>query len=56
MRGAGFAAKFFVFGLTVEIFELKATAMFYSLTVALLLAVATNRRAEKPHQIAMPAG
>lgn len=34
---------FFVFGLTVEIFDLKMTAAFYSLTIALLLAIATHQ-------------
>jgi len=34
---------FFVFGLTVETFDLKMTAAFYSLTVAVLLAIAINR-------------
>jgi len=33
---------FFVFGLTVETFDLKMTAAFYSLTVAVLLAIATH--------------
>lgn len=34
--------SFFVFGLTVETFDLKMTAAFYSLTVAVLLAIATH--------------
>jgi O-antigen ligase len=34
---------FFVFGLTVETFNLKMTAAFYSLTVAALLAAATRK-------------
>jgi O-antigen ligase len=34
---------FFIFGLTVEIFNLKMTIAFYSLTVAVLLAAATSR-------------
>lgn len=34
---------FFIFGLTVEIFNLKMTAAFYSLTVAVLLAAATHK-------------
>lgn len=33
---------FFLFGLTVETFDLKMTAAFYSLTVAILLAIATH--------------
>jgi O-antigen ligase len=43
LLGACFVTGFFVFGLTVEIFNLKTTATFYSLTVAVLLAIATNR-------------
>jgi len=35
---------FLIFGLTVEIFDLKMTATFYALTVAVLLAAATNRQ------------
>jgi len=34
---------FFIFGLTVEIFNLKMTDAFYSLTVAVLLAAATHK-------------
>jgi O-antigen ligase len=34
---------FFVFGLTVNIFNLKMTAAFFSLTLAVLMAVATHR-------------
>ena len=34
---------FFIFGLTVEIFNLKMTVAFYSLTVAVLLAAATHK-------------
>ena len=34
---------FFIFGLSVEIFNLKMTAAFYSLTVAVLLASATHK-------------
>jgi hypothetical protein len=56
MRGAGFAAKFFAFGLAVEIFELKAPAAFCRFTLAVPLAAATDRRPEPPHPIAMPAG
>jgi len=33
---------FFVFGLTVETFDLKMTAAFYSMTVAVLLAISTH--------------
>jgi len=35
---------FFVFGLTVEIFSLKMTLTFYSLTLTVLLAMATSRQ------------
>jgi O-antigen ligase len=34
---------FFIFGLTVEIFNLKMTSAFYGLTVAVLLAAATHK-------------
>lgn len=34
---------FFIFGLTVEIFNLKMTASFFSLTLAVLMASATNK-------------
>jgi O-antigen ligase len=34
---------FFIFGLTVEIFNLKMTAAFFSLTLAVLLAMATHK-------------
>jgi O-antigen ligase len=42
MLGACFVVSFLVFGLTVEVFNLKTPATFYSLTVAILLAIATN--------------
>lgn len=42
MLGVCLVVGFFIFGLTVEIFDLKMTAAFYSLTVAALLAAATN--------------
>jgi O-antigen ligase len=38
---------FFVFGLTVETFDLKMTAAFYSLTVAALLAIATHHGSQE---------
>lgn len=49
-RRAGFmgiclVAGFFIFGLTVEIFNLKMTATFFSLTLAALMAAATNKTA-----------
>jgi O-antigen ligase len=37
---------FFIFGLTVEIFNLKMTAAFFSLTLAVLMAAATHQRTE----------
>lgn len=43
--GIGLVTGFVIFGLTVETFDLKMTATFYSLTVAALLAAATNRYA-----------
>ena len=42
MLGVCLVVGFFIFGLTVETFDLKMTAAFYSLTVAALLAAATN--------------
>ena len=44
MMGMCVTLGFFVFGLTVETFDLKLTAAFYSLTIAVLLAVSYNRR------------
>jgi O-antigen ligase len=41
--GACFVLGFFIFGLTVEIFNLKMTASFFSLTLAILMATATNK-------------
>ena len=43
MMGMCVALGFFVFGLTVETFDLKMTAAFYSLTVAVLLAMAIHQ-------------
>ena len=43
MMGMCVTLGFFVFGLTVETFDLKMTAAFYSLTVAVLLAVAIHK-------------
>lgn len=43
MMGMCLTLGFFVFGLTVETFDLKMTAAFYSLTVAVLLAAATRK-------------
>jgi O-antigen ligase len=42
MMGMCVTLGFFVFGLTVETFDLKMTAAFYSLTVTVLLAIATH--------------
>lgn len=41
--GIALVAGYFVFGLTVEIFSLKTTVTFYSMTVAVLLAAAMHR-------------
>lgn len=43
MMGMCVTLGFFVFGLTVETFDLKMTAAFYSLTVAVLLATVLHR-------------
>jgi len=45
--GICFVICFFIFGLTVEIFNLKMTASFYSLTVTLLLAASMNNKPRK---------
>ena len=42
VMGMCFTFGFFTFGLTAEIFDLKMTAAFYSLTVAILLAAAKS--------------
>ena len=39
------AVSFFIFGLTVETFDIKMVAAFYSMTIAVLLAIATNKHA-----------
>lgn len=49
MLGMSVTLGFFVFGLTVETFDLKLTAAFYSLTVTALLAVSYNRHRETIH-------
>lgn len=49
MMGMCLTLGFFVFGLTAEIFILKMTAAFYSLTVAVLLAAATNNLKSSPN-------
>lgn len=43
IMGIFLVAGFFIFGLTVEIFNLKMTIAFFSLTLAVLFAVATNK-------------
>ncbi|MBI5890618.1 MAG: O-antigen ligase family protein [Nitrosomonadales bacterium] len=43
--GICLVAGFFIFGLTVEIFNLKMTAAFFSLTLAVLMAAATTKTA-----------
>lgn len=47
VMGIGFVTAFFVFGLTVEIFNLKMTAAFFSMTLAILLAIATHEPTSK---------
>ncbi len=42
LLGLAFAICFFVFGLTVEMFDLKMTASFYAAMIALLAGIATN--------------
>lgn len=46
MMGMCVTLGFFVFGLTVETFNLKMTVAFYSLTVTVLLAIAMHHKAE----------
>lgn len=46
MLGICVTLGFFVFGLTVETFDLKMTAAFYSMTVAVLLAIATRDKSD----------
>jgi O-antigen ligase len=41
--GIFLVAGFFIFGLTVEIFNLKMTIAFFSLTLAVLSAIASNK-------------
>jgi O-antigen ligase len=43
IMGLVLVVGFFIFGLTVEIFNLKMTIAFFSLTLAVLFAVATNK-------------
>lgn len=43
VMGVFLVAGFFIFGLTVEIFNLKMTIAFFSLTLAVLFAIATNK-------------
>lgn len=45
LMGMSLTLGFFIYGLTVETFDLKMTAAFYSLTVAVLLAIATSSQA-----------
>lgn len=49
LMGLGLVAGFFIFGLTVEILNLKMTAAFYALTLAVLVATATNDHQQKEH-------
>lgn len=46
--GVSLVLGFFIFGLSAEIFNLKTTASFFSLTQAILMAAATNRFAAQP--------
>lgn len=48
MLGMCVTLGFFIFGLTVETFNLKMTAAFYALTVAVLLAMATHQGNSDP--------
>jgi O-antigen ligase len=48
MLGACFVVSFIVFGLTVETFNLDMVVTFYALTVAVLLAIATNAENDRP--------
>jgi O-antigen ligase len=43
MMGGCLVLGFLVFGLSVETFDMKMNAAFYSLTLAVLLAIATNK-------------
>jgi len=45
--GLALALGFVVFCVTVEMFNLKMVATFYGVTLAVLLAAATNRRVEE---------
>ena len=51
--GICLVAGFFIFGLTVEIFDLKMTATFFAFTLAILMAAALQHNA--PETIAAPA-
>ncbi len=42
LMGLGLVLGFFIFGLTVEIFDLKMTAAFYALTLAVLLGTSSS--------------
>lgn len=52
--GSCFVISFVVFGLTVETFDLKMTATFYSLTIAVFLAIATNNAGNGKHKALPP--
>lgn len=51
MMGMCLTLGFFMFGLTVETFDLKMTAAFYSLTVAVLLAAATREYSARENNL-----
>ena len=45
--GICLVAGFFIFGLTAEIFNLKMTASFFAMTLAILMAAATNKTSDQ---------
>ena len=53
LMALGLVVGFFIYGLTVETFNLKMTAAFYALTVAVFLATATNRSSMPPNNLSM---
>lgn len=48
--GVGFVVGFFIFGLTVEVFNIKMVAAFYALTMAVLLALAYRSAPETDYR------
>ena len=51
IMGVCLVVAFLIFGMTVEIFNLKMTATFYALTVAVLLAAAMGREPVQPAHV-----